>query len=67
LIINGGAPLKRTPAKPETASICALTSAWRCSSPFSFKALPGVGHLAADQVPGRVSELLLQHVAAYSV
>jgi hypothetical protein len=27
--------------------------------------LPGVGHFAADQMPDRVSELLLAHVRAY--
>jgi pimeloyl-ACP methyl ester carboxylesterase len=35
------------------------------SAPYRFEALPGVGHFAADQAPDRVSELLLQHVAAY--
>jgi pimeloyl-ACP methyl ester carboxylesterase len=35
------------------------------AAPFSFEVLPGVGHFAADQVPDRVSELLLQQVAAY--
>jgi pimeloyl-ACP methyl ester carboxylesterase len=34
---------------------------------YRFEVLPGVGHFAADQVPGRVNELLLQHVAAYPV
>ena len=37
------------------------------AAPYRFEVLPGVGHFAADQVPGRVSELLLQHVAAYPV
>ena len=35
------------------------------AAPYSFEVLPGVGHFAADQVPDRVSELLLQQVAAY--
>jgi pimeloyl-ACP methyl ester carboxylesterase len=34
---------------------------------YRFEVLPGVGHFAADQAPGRVNELLLQHVAAYPV
>jgi pimeloyl-ACP methyl ester carboxylesterase len=34
-------------------------------APFSFEVLPGVGHFAADQAPDRVSELMLQHVAAH--
>jgi len=29
--------------------------------------LPGVGHFPADQAPDRVSELLLEHVAAHPV
>ena len=36
-------------------------------APYRFETLPGVGHFAADQTPGRVSELLLQHVAAHPV
>ena len=35
------------------------------SAPYRFEMLPGVGHFAADQVPERVNELLLQHLAAY--
>jgi pimeloyl-ACP methyl ester carboxylesterase len=35
------------------------------AAPYRFEVLPGIGHFAADQVPDRVSELLLQHVAAY--
>ena len=35
------------------------------SAPYRFEVLPGVGHFAADQVPDRVNELLLQHLAAY--
>lgn len=33
------------------------------AAPYRFEVLPGVGHFAADQVPERVSELLLAHVA----
>ena len=35
------------------------------AAPYRFEVLPGVGHFAADQVPDRVNELLLAHVAAY--
>jgi pimeloyl-ACP methyl ester carboxylesterase len=35
------------------------------AAPFCFEVLPGVGHFAADQVPERVSDLLLRHVATY--
>jgi pimeloyl-ACP methyl ester carboxylesterase len=35
------------------------------SAPYRFEVLPGVGHFAADQAPGRVSELVLQHVEAH--
>jgi pimeloyl-ACP methyl ester carboxylesterase len=37
------------------------------AAPYRFEVLPGVGHFAADQVPERVSELLLAQVAAYPV
>jgi pimeloyl-ACP methyl ester carboxylesterase len=37
------------------------------AAPYRFEVLPGVAHFAADQAPERVSELLLQHVAAYPV
>jgi pimeloyl-ACP methyl ester carboxylesterase len=37
------------------------------AAPYRFEVLPGVGHFAADQLPDRVSELLLQHVAAHPV
>ncbi|MEA2895939.1 MAG: hypothetical protein QOJ84_1554, partial [Bradyrhizobium sp.] len=37
------------------------------SAPYRFEILPGVGHFAADQVPDRVNELLLPHLAAYPV
>jgi pimeloyl-ACP methyl ester carboxylesterase len=31
-------------------------------APYRFEVLPGVGHYAADQVPARVSELMLEHL-----
>ena len=37
------------------------------TAPYRFEILPGVGHFAADQVPDRVSELLLEQVASYPV
>jgi pimeloyl-ACP methyl ester carboxylesterase len=37
------------------------------SASYRFEVLPGVGHFAADQVPDRVNELLLSHLAAYPV
>ena len=37
------------------------------AAPYRFEQLPGVGHFAADQVPDRVSEMLLAHVRAYPV
>ena len=35
------------------------------TAPYCFEVLPGIGHFAADQAPERVSELMLQHLAAY--
>ena len=35
------------------------------AAPYQFEVLPGVGHFAADQAPGRVCELLLAHVEAH--
>lgn len=35
------------------------------AAPYRFEVLPGVGHFAADQVPERVSDLLLAHVASH--
>jgi pimeloyl-ACP methyl ester carboxylesterase len=35
------------------------------SGPYRFAVLPGVGHFAADQAPGRVNELLLAHLAEH--
>jgi pimeloyl-ACP methyl ester carboxylesterase len=37
------------------------------AAPYHFEVLPGVGHFAADQVPERVCELLLEHLAAHPV
>jgi len=37
------------------------------SAPYQFEFLPGVGHFAADQVPERVSELLLAHLGRHPV
>ena len=37
------------------------------AAPYRFEVLPGVGHFAADQAPNRVSELLLEHLAAHPV
>jgi pimeloyl-ACP methyl ester carboxylesterase len=37
------------------------------AAPYRFVALPGVGHFAADQVPDRVSELMLEHLQTYPV
>jgi pimeloyl-ACP methyl ester carboxylesterase len=37
------------------------------SAPYRFEVLPGVGHFAADQAPGRVNELMLEHVMAHPV
>ena len=35
------------------------------AAPYRFEVLPGVGHFAADQAPDRVSEMLLEHIAAH--
>ncbi len=37
------------------------------AAPYRFVALAGVGHFAAEQVPDRVSELMLQHVREHPV
>ena len=37
------------------------------AAPYRFEVLPGVGHFAADQSPERVSELMLEHIAAHPV
>ena len=37
------------------------------AAPYQFEVLPGIGHFAADQAPERVSELLLEHLAAHPV
>jgi pimeloyl-ACP methyl ester carboxylesterase len=36
-------------------------------APYRFETLHGIGHFAAEQAPERVSELLLQHVAAHPI
>ena len=35
------------------------------AAPYQFEVLTGVGHFAAEQVPARVTELLLAHLAAH--
>ena len=35
------------------------------AAPYRFEVLPGAGHFAADQMPDRVSELMLQHIEAH--
>jgi pimeloyl-ACP methyl ester carboxylesterase len=35
------------------------------AAPYRFEVLPGVGHYAPDQVPGRVTALLLEHLARH--
>jgi pimeloyl-ACP methyl ester carboxylesterase len=37
------------------------------AAPYRFEALPGVAHFAAEQAPERVSQLMLEHLAAYPV
>jgi pimeloyl-ACP methyl ester carboxylesterase len=37
------------------------------AAPYQFEVLPGVGHYAADQLPERVNELLLAHLARHPV
>jgi pimeloyl-ACP methyl ester carboxylesterase len=37
------------------------------AAPYRFEVLPGAGHFAADQMPGRVSELMLEHISAHPV
>jgi pimeloyl-ACP methyl ester carboxylesterase len=37
------------------------------AAPYRFEILPGGGHFAADQAPDRVSEWLLEHIAAHPV
>lgn len=37
------------------------------AAPYRFEALPGVGHFAAQQVPDRVSELMLAHLRDHPV
>jgi pimeloyl-ACP methyl ester carboxylesterase len=35
------------------------------AAPYRFEVLPGGGHFVADQMPDRVSELMLEHIAAH--
>jgi len=37
------------------------------TAPYSFEALTGVGHYATDQVPERVTALLLDHLARHPI
>jgi pimeloyl-ACP methyl ester carboxylesterase len=37
------------------------------AAPYRFEVLPGIGHFAAEQAPERVSELMLEHLAAHPV
>jgi pimeloyl-ACP methyl ester carboxylesterase len=37
------------------------------AAPYRFEVLPGAGHFAADQMPGRVSELMLEHIRTHPV
>jgi pimeloyl-ACP methyl ester carboxylesterase len=37
------------------------------AAPYSFEALPGVGHFAAEQAANRVTELLLAHLSEFPV
>ena len=46
--------------------IAAEATADFVTGPYRFEVLPGVGHFITDQAPERTTELLLQHVGAYS-
>lgn len=35
------------------------------AGPYSFAVLPGIGHFSSDQVPARITELLLAHLAKH--
>ena len=35
------------------------------AAPYRFEVLPGVGHYAADQMPERVSQMMVEHLAAH--
>jgi len=37
------------------------------AAPYRFEPIPGVGHFAAEQVPERVCELMLAHLAAHPI
>ncbi len=46
--------------------VAAEATAEFVTGPYRFEVLPGVGHFITDQAPESTSELLLQHVGAYS-
>ena len=46
--------------------IAAEATAEFVTGPYRFEVVPGVGHFITDQAPERTTELLLQHVGAYS-
>jgi pimeloyl-ACP methyl ester carboxylesterase len=46
--------------------VAAEATAEFVTGPYRFEVLPGVGHFITDQAPERATELLLQHVGAYS-
>jgi pimeloyl-ACP methyl ester carboxylesterase len=35
------------------------------AAPYRFEVLPGAGHFAADQMPDRVSEMMLDHIRSH--
>jgi pimeloyl-ACP methyl ester carboxylesterase len=37
------------------------------AAPYRFEVLPGVGHFPAEQMPDRVSELMLEHIATHPI
>ena len=47
--------------------VAAEATAEFVSGPYRFEALPGGGHFVADQMPKRVNELLLAHLARHPV
>lgn len=49
---------------PTVGRTAAEGTAAHVSGPYRFVELPGVGHFASDEVPARVSELLVAHVRA---
>ena len=53
--------------RPQLTALAAAGTGDFVSGPYRFEVLPGVGHFAADQAPDRVNELLLAHLAKYTV